>query len=354
MDGWNTAHGRHSFLLEARVVGDGKAKERHPPYWRYIGQAVLGIELGQSMNVSMLDAFEDNSITITVMLILSIVFALISGLILWRYTKADMMTSLFGTTPGGISAMPSIAEEVGANPVVVSIVQLIRIFLVVGTIPFLALYWNSGTGTSHTPAGGAPHTSAANSIAAFSLSSLLWTGLLALAAGGGYYVAKKIKLPAPWLVGGMLGTAAAQMLASSFIGGGVTAWWPHEFIILAQVFIGASIGSRLHKEMFAGAGRIVVVGVLSSFGLVLVMALCAAGVSEVTQIPLVTCVLAFAPGGVAEMATTSLALHADAGFVVAVQSLRLITIFLILPPFFRLLHRQADQAAASSSRPGRW
>ncbi|WCK53431.1 AbrB family transcriptional regulator [Aneurinibacillus sp. Ricciae_BoGa-3] len=312
------------------------------PHWRHVGQAILGIELGQNMNLSTLDAFQDNYIVITVMLLLSIVFALFSGLILWRFSKADMITSLFGTTPGGISAMPSMAEEVGANTIVVSIVQLIRIFLVVGTIPLLASYWHAGNAAAVPPAVMA-QTNAANSGAVFHFLSFIWTVALALAASCGYFAIRKIKFPAPWLVGGMLGTAAAQMLGSSFIGENLAPWWPHQLIILAQIFIGANIGSRLNKEMFTGAARIAIVGLLSSLGLVLALVFCSVFVSKITQIPLVTCILAFAPGGVAEMATTSLALHADSGFVVAVQSLRLLTIFLILPPFYRLLHRQSAQ-----------
>jgi uncharacterized membrane protein AbrB (regulator of aidB expression) len=72
------------------------------------------------------------------MLLLSILLALLCWVIIhWRFSKADMLTSLFCTTPGGISAMPSIAEEAGANTVIVSLVQLMRIILIVGTVPFV-------------------------------------------------------------------------------------------------------------------------------------------------------------------------------------------------------------------------
>jgi uncharacterized membrane protein AbrB (regulator of aidB expression) len=69
------------------------------------------------------------------------------------------------------------------------------------------------------------------------------------------------------------------------------------------------------------------------------MIFCSIGVSSLANIPLVTSTLAFAPGGVAEMATASLSLHADSAFVVAVQTLRLVTIFVLLPPMFRLFNR---------------
>ena len=298
------------------------------PYWRHIGQGILGIQLGQSISLSIFDTFEDHFIIIFIILIFSIIFALLSGLVLWRYSKADMMTSLFGTTPGGISAMPTIAEEVGANTMIVSIVQTLRIFLVVGTIPLLAGAIQPNP-VQHT------FTHSGTSL---NMWTFTWTILLVIGALSGAYTGKRTNLPAPWLVGGMLGTAVIQTVGSSVIGKDLAAWWPHVLIILAQILIGTSIGSRVHREMFNGSKQVITVGLLTSTGLVTAMALCSFLISMWTHIPLITCILAFAPGGVAEMATTSLTLHADSTFVVAVQSLRLMTILLILPSLFRLLN----------------
>ncbi|MBM7644081.1 membrane AbrB-like protein [Scopulibacillus daqui] len=301
------------------------------PYWRHTGQCILGITLGQQVTLSVLNTFENNFLTIIFMLFLSILFALLAGLVLWRYTNTDLLTSLFATTPGGISAMPSIAEEVGASTVVVSIVQIIRIIMVVGAVPLTASYWNLGL--EHAADGGA----GINTTVHLSLSSGLWTIVLAASAIGGYYAGKQLKLPAPWLVGGMLGVGLVQAVISSITGKNLSVWWPHWIMVIAQILIGASIGSRLNRKMFRGAKQIVTVGLLSSLGLVMTMFLCSIGVSGMTGIPLVTCILAFAPGGVAEMATTSLTLHANSAFVVAVQVLRLVTILVLLPPMFRML-----------------
>ena len=75
------------------------------------------------------------------MLLLSIIFSLVSGVILWKFSQTDMLTSFFATAPGGVATMPGIAEEVGANTAVVSIIQTMRIFLVVLTIPIIASSW---------------------------------------------------------------------------------------------------------------------------------------------------------------------------------------------------------------------
>ena len=86
--------------------------------------------------MSVISIFKENWLIVGVMLLLSVVFAMLSGFVLWRFSKTDMLTSFVGTAPGGLSAMPGIAQEVGANTAIVSLVQMIRVLLVVMTIPF--------------------------------------------------------------------------------------------------------------------------------------------------------------------------------------------------------------------------
>lgn len=59
------------------------------------------------------------------------------------------------------------------------------------------------------------------------------------------------------------------------------------------------------------ARQIVIIGFLNYFGLIFMMIFRSIGVSEIENIPLVTSVLEFIPGGVAEMVTASLSLNTD-------------------------------------------
>ncbi|MFE4133543.1 AbrB family transcriptional regulator [Peribacillus sp. YIM B13482] len=304
-----------------------------PKYWLFMGQCILGIELGQKINLSFLHIFSEHWLTIILMLILSIFFSLLSGFILWKYSKTDMLTSFFGTAPGGLSAMPGIAEEVGANTAVVSIIQTMRVLLVILIIPIFVSSWASNP-VDHVilPAHTRSH---------FEVEKLLWTVVLMGIAYGGYRLGKYLKFPAPWLIGSMVGVAVFQSLSALYMGHDMVSWWPHEVIILSQVFIAASIGSRFDKNMFIGLKRTIIVAFLSTIGLIFSMIICAIFVSKVTGIALITAVLAFAPGGIAEMTTTSVLLNADSTFIVVVQVLRIIIVCIILPPFFRLLnHRE--------------
>jgi uncharacterized protein len=319
-------------ILSPKSIERSIPQKGIPKYWLAIGQCILGIELGLKMNGSVLSIFQDNWLTISTMLLLSIFFSLLSGLVLWKFSKLDMLTSFFATAPGGLSAMPSIAEEVGANTGIVSIVQTMRIFLVILTVPVILSFGISNpidTVNDHT---------ASTVVAQLEAKQIIWTALLVITAWLGYYLGKFLKFPAPWLIGSMVSVAIMQSFSSIVIGYNLVFWWPSEFIVISQILIGASIGSRIHKSMFQGLKKTLFISFLSTVFLIFSMFLCAYFVSTLTELPLITTALAFAPGGIAEMTTTSIVLGGDSTFVVAVQVLRIIAVCMILPPFFRFLN----------------
>lgn len=302
-----------------------------PKYWLYMGQCILGIELGQKVNTSVLSIFKENWSAIIIMLLLSILFSLLSGLVLWKYSKLDLLTSFFATAPGGLSSIPGIAEEVGANTGVVSIIQAMRVFLVIITIP-VVISFLFGHSEIHASNNVVPAE-----LTTFEVEQLAVTIFFVCIAWIGYHIGKFLKFPAPWLIGGMISVAAVKSFGSVLIGYDFVAWWPQSLMIVSQIFIGASIGSRFTKTMFVGLHRTLIISFLSTLGLIVSVFICAYIVSSLTEISFLTAGLAFAPGGIAEMTTTALVLNGDATFVVAVQVLRVVTVCVTLPPFFRFL-----------------
>lgn len=300
-----------------------------PKHWLYTGQCLLGIELGQKINGSVLSVFQEDWAVVLVTLLLSIGFSLLAGVILWKLSSMDMLTSFFSTAPGGLSAMPGIAEEVGANTAVVSILQTMRVFLVIFIIPVAV------SSVAFQPAAKLAGTSAAS---LFEWNSVFWTAILAAVAYAGYHIGKKLKFPAPWLLGSMVTVALVQSGASAYKGHDMVAFWPDESMIAAQILIAASIGSRFRTEMFTGLKKTIAVSFISTVFFITLMFICAYVVSKLTGLSFVTAALAFAPGGVAEMAATAVVLKADATFVVAVQVLRIVAVILLLPPVFKMFY----------------
>jgi len=72
--------------------------------------------------------------------------------------------------------------------------------------------------------------------------------------------------------------------------------------------------------------------------------------SKVTDISWITAILAFAPGGIAEMAATAVALDADSTFVVVVQVLRIGIVITVLPAVFKFLERRITKKEISMTK----
>lgn len=324
----------------------GKNTLRIHSRWLLLGQFILGIELGQKMNMKVLHIFAENWLPVSFMLVFSILLAMLSGFVLWKLSKTDMLTSFVGTAPGGLSAMPGIAQEVGANTAVVSLVQTIRVLMVVLTIPFTVFYLNTKSQSDVVVAQGSAFSSGV-----FTISNISWTAALILGAWLMSRLAVRLHFPAPWLIGSMLGVAALQVGAGALTGHDLIPYWPAQANIASQVFLGATIGSKMNKQMFVGLKNTLIVAAVSSAGLIAATVLSSIAIAEITGISVITAILAFSPGGIAEMATTAVTLHEDSTFVVAVQVVRIILVIAMLPPFFRFLHhvwakRQTDYKTA--------
>ncbi|WP_066400484.1 AbrB family transcriptional regulator [Neobacillus mesonae] len=313
-----------------------------PKYWMFIGQWILGVELGQKMNTGVFHLFIENWLYVITILLVSILFSLLSGYFLWRFSQTDFLTSFIGTAPGGISVMPIFAEEIGANPALVSIIQIIRVLLVIGTVPLLAIYWTNSSEELHT--------SVIASDASVGAHQLFWMGLVVLLSVGGSFLAKYLKFPTPWLLGSMIVVAIWQAIGGLYKESFTVIYWPHWLLVISQLLIGVSIGSRFTSRMFVGIKRTLLVGSLGSVGLIMVMALCATVMSKVTDISWITAILAFAPGGIAEMAATAVALDADSTFVVVVQVLRIGVVITVLPTVFKFLERRITKKEISMTK----
>ena len=62
---------------------------------------------------------------------------IVSGLLIYHVSELDLMTALMCCVPGGISDIPMIAADMGADPSVVVTMQFIRLVLGIGCFPLM-------------------------------------------------------------------------------------------------------------------------------------------------------------------------------------------------------------------------
>jgi membrane AbrB-like protein len=112
---------------------------------------------------------------------------------------------------------------------------------------------------------------------------------------------------------------------------------PVELVAAAQVVVGTAIGCRFAG---VGVGLIRRAVVAAAGGTVVLMAASIAfafGLNALTGLPTEALVLAFAPGGLAEMSLIAIAVSADAAFVATHHVVRIFLIVVCAPLVFRLM-----------------
>ncbi|MGT2756817.1 AbrB family transcriptional regulator [Streptococcus ovuberis] len=151
--------------------------------------------------------------------------------------------------------------------------------------------------------------------------SLLITLLVGTFGG---LVAKKLKFPAPFMIGSMIAVAVVSMLSGNMV-------TTKAMKIIAQIISGAYIGQTIKQEDFRslpGLGKIIVLLMglftLNTFlmGLVFIQFF---GMTPVTAF------LSCLPGGIMDVSLMAVDMGAQADIVATVQTARLMGILMILP-----------------------
>ncbi|CAK7260120.1 Monooxygenase (plasmid) [Shinella sp. WSC3-e] len=271
--------------------------------------AVIGAVLGTSFSP---EIFRHAAAWIVSLLGL-VAFIAITGALAFVYfrriARLDPVTAYFSAMPGGLVEMITLGSERGGDERMIALIHAARIFLVVLALPFL-IEALTGFDIDRTAT-----VSAASATVA--VDDILW---FLAAVIGGAVLASLLRLPARFLVGPMLASAVFHLT-------GLTDFeLPAAALAGAQVVIGATIGCR-----FAGASpRIVLQSMLLSAGATFVMLLCTAAFSSVLSLAggdrFIAYVLAYSPGGVAEMSFIALSLNVDVPFVVLHHIVRVLTV----------------------------
>ena len=139
----------------------------------------------------------------------------------------------------------------------------------------------------------------------------------------GWRLGEVLRIPGPSL----LGPALLAMVLS--LTGIINSRPPTEIMVLAQFFIGMAAGVRYSGITLSELRRYVLAGVIysvvtASLSLVFLFA-----VLSVMRLPPIDVLLAFLPGGQAEMAIIAIVAGADLPFVIAHHFLRIMVILVI-------------------------
>lgn len=284
------------------------------PIWlRMIFMGLIGLFLGESFNAEAMGQMSRWPATIAMAVLYVPVGAAGCYLLFRNVARMPRGTALLSGLPGGMTAVAMFASSLGGDERRVALSQSLRVAFVVLLAPTIAFGW---LGLS-APSG---HGFSAAGVIGPADAALL-VGV-SLALGG---VMARLGWPLPYMIGPL--AASALLRFPGVVEGALPPW----LVELSLLVCGASIGTR-----FGGIGARLFLGtVVWSFAGTLVLMAISGGFAWAAHVwlgvDLFAGLLAFAPGGVAELSLIAIAIDADPGFVAAHHMARIFAILFTLP-----------------------
>jgi len=284
-------------------------------------QAVVGAMIARAMPVSV---FEEMARTwpVFIMTVFSVIaVSTLLGALLAKLKILPGTTALWGSSPGGATAMTLMAGNFGADVRLVAFMQYLRVLIVT----LLA------TLVSHFLA---PHSSGPSVTAQF-VQPIAWEafGITILLIGAALLCARRVSLPAAPLLFSMILCNLAMNL------GGVAIELPLPLLATAYAIIGWSIGLRFTKDILRYAFHalpailfsvLLLVGICCGFAWLLV---------EYAGIDPLSAYLATSPGGADSVAIIASSVSVNQPFVMSMQTGRFIAVLCLGPALSRLMAR---------------
>jgi len=299
-----------------------KAPIKGPLPLRPVMIMVLGVMLGSGFTPSMMERAGEWAASLAMLG----AYIIVVGALAYPYFRKvggyDRVTAYFSAMPGGLTEMMLVGASLGGDDRRIVLTHASRILLAVLAIP---IFFRLTTDIDMTD----------RSRFGVSITEVPLPDYAILIACGvvGLPLAKLMRLPAALLVGPMLVSAAVHL------SGLTVAQPPREIVNLAQWIIGTVIGCRfvgVHRREIL---RVINLSIGSTAMMLAVTALFAMLLHWAVGARIDTVVLAYAPGGLAEMSLVALALGTDVAFVATHHVVRIMLVVIAAPAVFKWFSR---------------
>ncbi len=160
---------------------------------------------------------------------------------------------------------------------------------------------------------------------------LNWLFTLAAAAAGSI-AAKKVKLPVPYMVGAMIGTAVYNVIT-----GDAETVWNAKFF--SQALSGIFVGLSISRDDLKSMGRLIKPAFILCIGFAFFTAGAGYLIYRLYSLDLATSFLVCVPGGMIDISLMAYDFNADPVMVSFIQTFRVFSVLLIFPPIISVLSK---------------
>lgn len=290
-----------------------------PVNLRNLALIVIGYSMGRTVTAETIQQILIMLPSIIIVTILMLLISVALGYAIHRRTGITLSSGILGSIPGGLPQMILLTEEVkDADMTIVAFMQTIRLLAVVFIVPFVATFGIAHlSGASFAAPPVADHGPLLQYLPAMAMAPI------------GAWLAHRLKLSSSLFLGPIFGTAAAVLCGFPALP------LPKLVLNMSQIFFGIYMGVSITLAGLRQLGKVLPYAIGSCLMLVAFSFVVGFGLTFFMQADLLTIFLGTAPGGIAEMCITAIALHADISTVLAFQLFRLFSILLAVPPLLK-------------------
>ncbi len=300
----------------------GRIKRPLPVHTRPFGQAVVASTVGLAFTPAALDSLLGKMPLLIFMTLITAGIALGVAVLQAKLAGTRLSRMILATFPIAPVESAILAEQNGIPPAPIIMAQTLRIAASVLLIPLL-IYSVDGRPEA----------------AALMRATAGWGDpggylVLALVAAAGGLTFRFLGWPNAFFLGPLALTVGLSAAGVHLVP------YPAPVLAVAQIILGAWLGSTFQSNLFSGARRELIVSLGGTILMLTMIGGCAFAIAKLSGLPWEVVLLSTAPGGVTEMALTAQYLSWDVTFV---TSAHLVRIFLLMPlarPLLRMIARR--------------
>lgn len=283
---------------------------------------VIGVMLGSGFDRGMIDQAGAWLLSFSFLVVYLAIAAVLTVPYYRRIGGLDPKTAYFCGMPGGLNEMIVISAHMGADERSVALAHASRVVIVVFA---LAIWFRviAGYDLGDRTVFGVP----------FAAIAPLDLAILAACGVAGFLLGPLLRLPAPSLVGPMLVSAAVHLA------GGTSFPPPSELVLIAQLVLGTIIGCRFVGSTPREIGRAILLSIGATLIMLALTVVFAVLFHALFDQTVEQVLLAYAPGGLAEMSLVALAMDAEVAYVASHHIVRITLVILLAPLVFAALGR---------------
>lgn len=284
-----------------------------------LAQGTIGAVIGAVVSLPALERIGHDLLPIGLVMVATLLLSVLAGRLLALRSDVSPVTGVFALIAGGASGVVAVARELGADDRVVTVVQYLRVLVVLLTMPLVAaVVFHPEHGQGRLEAGGAGPV---RDLALVAVSLVVGLGLARLVAFPTASLLGPLAVAVALALGGWLGEARVP----------VAVQW------VAFALIGAQVGLRFTRASLSSIARMLPTVLALIVGMIAATAGVGAVLAWATPVDGLTAYLATTPGGLFAVLSTAADAGSDVTYVLAVQLCRLLVILALTPLLARWL-----------------